>query len=158
IQTQNAGATGTATLWTSTPQPTIPIPTPVPSLEPTSPPTAVPTLGITCIMTVKADSLNLRSGPGTNYGKLATLLQGARAQLVGRLADSSWCYVNYQGTVGWVSANTDFTATQGNCNDVPVISPPPSPVPPTSPPGIGIVSGNWTVVVTLTEDTCGTAA
>lgn len=46
-------------------------------------------------------SVNLRAGPGTQYGRIAVIPAGARVEVFGC---SSWCTVSYQGYRGWVSA------------------------------------------------------
>ncbi len=46
-------------------------------------------------------NVNLRTGPGTQYGKIVVVPAGAALDVY-RCA--SWCNVNYHGYVGWVSA------------------------------------------------------
>lgn len=47
-------------------------------------------------------SVNLRTGPGTQYARILTIPAGARVSVAGC---SSWCSVNYAGTRGYVSAS-----------------------------------------------------
>jgi uncharacterized protein YraI len=52
--------------------------------------------------TVSAD-LNMRSGPGTEYGVVATIPAGATVDVGG--CTGSWCEVNYRGASGFASAS-----------------------------------------------------
>jgi uncharacterized protein YraI len=56
-------------------------------------------------------SVNVRSGPGTNFGVLAVMRQGRSAPVLGRNAFGTWWQVNYNGIVGWASGN--FAVIQG---------------------------------------------
>ena len=47
-------------------------------------------------------SVNLRTGPGTQYARILTIPAGANVSVAGC---SSWCSVNYAGTRGYVSAS-----------------------------------------------------
>jgi uncharacterized protein YraI len=47
-------------------------------------------------------SVNLRTGPGTQYARITTIPAGARVNVSGC---SSWCAVNYRGIRGYVSAS-----------------------------------------------------
>lgn len=58
--------------------------------------------GIASAATVTND-LNLRSGPGTRYGVIDTMPAGAYVNVIG--CGGSWCRVNFQGRVGYASAN-----------------------------------------------------
>lgn len=66
----------------------------------------------------------LRSGPGRNYSTLATVDGGITLPATARNQDSSWIKVNFNGTVGWVSAQL-LTST-GDLNSLPVELPPPT--------------------------------
>ena len=51
---------------------------------------------------VNTDSLNVRSGPGTNYSKLGTLSKGSK---VGVISESNgWSKINYNGKEAYVSS------------------------------------------------------
>ena len=52
--------------------------------------------------TVSTD-LNMRSGPGTQYGVVATIPAGATVDVGG--CTGSWCQVNFDGTSGYASAS-----------------------------------------------------
>lgn len=49
-------------------------------------------------------SLNVRSGPGTNYVKVDTLYGGEKVQ-VHECNYAGWCYITHPGPDGWVSRN-----------------------------------------------------
>lgn len=48
-------------------------------------------------------NVNLRTGPGTGYDRVATLAPGVRVDVLS--CRSNWCRVGRQGIRGWVSAN-----------------------------------------------------
>lgn len=47
-------------------------------------------------------SVNMRAGPGTGYPVLLVIPGGARLDIVGCLANYSWCDVSWGRTRGWV--------------------------------------------------------
>lgn len=113
-------------------QPEAPPDTPSPTPQPPAPSgdvTAAP-----------QSNLRIRSGPGTGYETLGTAPYGAVIPVLGRNADSSWIFIEYQGIRGWIAAW--LCTISGDLNSVPVTdeggsggdTPPPS-----SPP----VSGNF---------------
>jgi uncharacterized protein YraI len=59
-------------------------------------------------------NVNLRGGPNTAHGILTVIPRGRIVPIVGRVADNSWWQVNYNGTVGWVSAM--YAVAQWNTN------------------------------------------
>lgn len=58
--------------------------------------------GVTLAATVTND-LNLRSGPGANYGVIDTMPAGAYVNVIG--CGGSWCRVDWHGRVGYASAS-----------------------------------------------------
>lgn len=75
--------------------------------------------------------LNLRSGPGTQFGVLRVVPRGSWVQLLGCAAGWQWCNVRYAGTPGWVSAS--YLSPRPGASAPPV--PLPTPVPPPPFPG-----------------------
>ena len=74
-----------------------------------------------------AQSLNIRSGPGTNFPVIGVARNGDSGEIIGRSADGNWWVVSVPsapGGMGWVSASF-VTAT--DADDVPVIASPPPP-------------------------------
>ena len=64
-------------------------------------------------------NLNFRQTPTTEEDNIITVLQGGTlAPVIGRLGDNSWLQLNFNNSIGWVSA--DFTSLYGNCLSVPV--------------------------------------
>ena len=60
------------------------------------------TTGTAAAATVVADtSLNVRSGPGTQYPVIAVIPDGAAVNATG--CRDGWCHVDYRGRVGWAS-------------------------------------------------------
>lgn len=53
--------------------------------------------------TVDATSLNIRSGPSTDYDALTAVIDGTRMVILDT-GDGQWYHVNYQGTVGYVDS------------------------------------------------------
>jgi len=113
---------------TPTPRPTrvptaTPVPTQVPTWRPayTYPPTQVPTRIPTQAPTqppqqsgygyVTANSVNLRKGPGTNYGRVRFLNRYAFAQVVGSqyVGNTLWYHIVYAGYEGYIMG--DFFKT-----------------------------------------------
>lgn len=71
-------------------------------------PQAVPTGGRTGVVT--AFNLNVRYGPGTQFGRFAILRQGEGVSLIGRNGFGNWLLVQLaNGATGWV--NTGFIRT-----------------------------------------------
>jgi hypothetical protein len=55
-------------------------------------------------------NVNVRSGPGTHYGRVDVLYRGQQVDVV--QCQGSWCYVEKRGPDGWVSAS--YLARGGN--------------------------------------------
>jgi hypothetical protein len=112
-----APPTAVVVIPTATPSPT---PTPVPP-TPTSTPTPGPQL-------TAASTVNIRSGPGTNYPVITALPPNLVVPITGRNNEASWWQIsNAGGTTGWV-ANAVVQAS--NTANVPVVvAPPPPPTP-----------------------------
>lgn len=61
--------------------------------------------------TVSASSLNVRSGPGSSYGKIGTLSSGAQVEILE--TQSGWYRINFNGKNGYVSSQyVTVTKTQ----------------------------------------------
>ena len=96
--------------------------------QPTPPPQpSVPTA------TVRNSTINIRTGPGTNYESVGGLNAGTACTITGRNADNSWWQVQCpSGLNGWVyDPLVDVT---GNAGAAPIVPVPPPPPPPTPPP------------------------
>ena len=82
-------------------------------------PTSPPADGQT-IATATPYAVNVRSGPTTSASRLATMPIGSTAPIIGRTADSTWWQVNFNGIVGWVSAEYAVIQQNANINNIPV--------------------------------------
>jgi stage II sporulation protein D len=63
--------------------------------------------------TVTASILNVRSGPGTSYGKLGKLLKGDRVEITNVEYTSNWHQIIYGGGLAYVHASYISIASQG---------------------------------------------
>lgn len=103
-----------------------PVEEPTPEPEPTAPPPAEVLIN---------SNMNVRQGPGTNYGIAGGANQGERYPVTGKNSDSTWWQIDYQGQAGWVygelvaAQNVDSVAVAQN-----IPAPPPTAVPPTPTP------------------------
>lgn len=68
---------------------------------------------------------NCRTGPGTNYDKIASFAQGSYIPLVGRNSDSTWWLLKSGNINCWISGTTGRTS--GSLENIPVVQAPPSP-------------------------------
>ena len=78
------------------------------------------------------DQINIRGGPGTDYPALGVVIAGQELVALGRSAQGLWIMVRYYGVagdIGWVYAPL-VSAPTGN---LPIIEPPPTPTPLTTP-------------------------
>ncbi len=104
--------------------------------EPTPEPTAPPASEV-----VINSNMNVRGGPGTNYGIVGGANQGERYPVTGRNEDSSWWQIDYNGQAGWVfndlvtTTNVESVAVAQNIPAAPPTAVPPTatPVPPPPP-------------------------
>ena len=74
-------------------------------------------------------SLNVRSGPGTEYPTIGAMGAGQSAQITGKNPDGSWWQIVYplnSGERGWISAKAQYSRAT-NAAAVPVVIPPPPP-------------------------------
>lgn len=71
---------------------------------------AAPALAQAPVASVNTGNLNVRSGPGLEYGAVATLPQGFGVSLVARNEAASWVFISLtNGVTGWVNVNYLFT-------------------------------------------------
>jgi hypothetical protein len=114
--------TATLALTPTTPTtPTIPATMP-PTLTP--PPTSSSTSAGYGVATVSSRGLNMRSGPGTVYSIIRSLVRGTQITVLGQDTSSLWLYGQLSDrTVGWVArAYTNYIGSP------PVVPAPPTPV------------------------------
>ncbi len=78
-------------------------------------------------LAVTNDSVNVRSGPGTQYGVIGQLQNGATAAVRGKSADGAWWQIEYSSAptgVGWV--NGSVVQPNSAAASVPVVTPLPT--------------------------------
>jgi formylglycine-generating enzyme required for sulfatase activity len=62
---------------------------------------------------VLVDDLNVRSGPGTNYGRLGKVYTGDVLELRGYSDDKAWCQVCcINGATGWIVNRSDYVTIE----------------------------------------------
>ncbi len=122
----------TAALPTPTAEAVVEPPTPVP--PPPEPPTPEPTPAPPpqASFTVASATLNVRSGPGTNYGVIGQIRQGQTFPITGKNPAGTWWQFNYNGRPGWVSGqlvrvtNADLVQVAANIPPPPTAAPRPA--------------------------------
>ncbi|MBI1257088.1 MAG: SH3 domain-containing protein [Chloroflexi bacterium] len=107
-------------------------PTPEIIVPPTQTPAAAAAAG--CSATSSAGgSVNLRSGPGTNYAVMNTLPLGQVVPVLARWTGGAWFEVNINGTVLWVGGSV--VSLSGDCTALPLVNAPANaPLAPTAAP------------------------
>ncbi len=71
-------------------------------------------------MTATPYNVVIRSGPGTQYRRLGLLPVSGTAPLVGRNSSNTWWQINFNGVVGWVSAQYAIVSPTANLSIIPV--------------------------------------
>jgi hypothetical protein len=119
-------------MLTSTPTPTAtptntPTPTPTPIATPTNTPTPTPTPVPDAVIVAP---VNLRSGPGTVYNIIGTLSPNQVLTVTGCITDTTWLQVSTdQMREGWVVNWADLVTLNLPSEQIPIVSPPPTPIP-----------------------------
>lgn len=116
---------------TRTPTPTY---TPTPTLTPTYTPTPLPTSTYTPTPTplpagfVAVDALNVRWGPGTDYGYVGAVYKDDKVVILGSNSDKSWLKIELsEGKSGWVNAHF-IDIFEGNVTLAVIPTPPLPPI------------------------------
>jgi hypothetical protein len=83
---------------------------------PTATPLPVPVL---VTATVQVDRLNVRSGPGTDFPRVATGLRGESLVVLDQEDECAWLQVQTPGGIeGWVAGGAQFVALAADCDQV----------------------------------------
>lgn len=69
-----------------------------------------------------SDVVNVRSGPGTGYSRLAQLDKGDTAQIVGRNHSNTWWQITVSGITGWVSAEYAIIQWNADISRIPIVA------------------------------------
>lgn len=87
--------------------------------------------------TVIVESLNVRSGPGTNYNRIGAVSNGDVLTVIGQVNNCNWLQVmTPTGAEGWVSGSSRYVTLNARCADIPEANAP------TPPPSSGGQSGS----------------
>lgn len=96
--------------------------------EPTPAPVEETTSSGQILVDIVTPTLNVRSGPGTNYERIATVSQGFVMGAVGQWNNCAWLFIeDVEGEQGWVSGDPAYTRINGDCADIPAKAAPPAP-------------------------------
>ena len=78
---------------------------------------------------VQSKILNVRNGPGTNYGAIGQLNQGTRLAAIAQAYNCTWLQVQLpDNKQGWVAGQPPYAALEGDCATLPQGQIPPAPV------------------------------
>jgi serine protease Do len=94
------------------------------------------------VVEVLVATLNLRNGPGTDYGRIGAVNDGDVLTVTGQTDACAWLEVlTPDGESGWVSGGEQFVRLDGACTSIPAVEPP---APPSADAGgnTGASSGN----------------
>jgi hypothetical protein len=129
--------------------------TPTPEVPPTPEPTPTPE---TARLVINNPTLNVRSGPGTNFGIIGQARNGERYDVTGKNAAGNWYQINFNGQTGWVAGQ--YVVVEGDANTIqvagnipappvqPTRPPAPTPVPqPTAPPPPAVSSYKFNIAL-----------
>lgn len=140
---------------TVTPSPTItPSPTVTPSPTPSPTPTATATpVGETA--TVSFARVNMRRGPDVGYRVLEKIVGLDKlVYVIGRNDESSWLQLDYDGNIGWVSADT--LSYRFDPDSLPIVAAPPTVVLIENARGVNLREGPSTTFDVVTKLETGT--
>lgn len=88
-----------------------------------------PQPSVTATVLVQSKILNVRNGPGTNYGAIGQLNQGAQLTVVAQAYNCTWLQVQLpDNKQGWVAGQPPYAALEGDCATLPQGQIPPAPV------------------------------
>lgn len=126
-------AVSTATLRSTNTQ----VPAPTDTLQPTNTqvPEATETLAPTATALtsspnlVPKTSMNVRSGPGTNYPTIGLLPAQTPVPVIGTNSAQTWFIIEYQNGMGWVYGGSGRENVEGDVSKLAVVDPPPPPNP-----------------------------
>lgn len=128
---------------------------PTPTATGTNTPT--PTEEYKAVAVVDTDSLNVREGPGTDYGIVMSVSEGDELEIIGQAYACEWLKIETpEGTSGWVF--TELVIYDMPCDEIPPAAIPPTPIPPpaTDTPKPQDKSPGKTVKILIKNDTGGT--
>jgi uncharacterized protein YraI len=92
-------------------------------------------------------NVNIRSGPGTNYARLALLQAREPIQVTGQSENGQWFVVQNEFIQGWMAASV--IRVTGPCTQLPVVAAPPLPAA-SATPGFPVIVVQPPIVITTT--------
>ncbi len=79
-----------------------------------------PEPGAPSTVTIKVQGLNVRSGPGTNYGVVSSVNAGQSLTVIGKTDNCGWIHVQDGAReLGWISGSTQYVTYTTPCADLP---------------------------------------
>lgn len=84
------------------------------------PATTVPGQATGNAVTATPYNVVMRRGPSTANSRIGLLPSGGIAPVIGRNANNTWWQINYNGLVGWVSAQYAIISSTANVGTIPV--------------------------------------
>lgn len=72
------------------------------------------------IVTATPYTVNIRTGPGTQYDDIGNIPAYDTAQVIGRNANATWWQINYNGVIGWSSAEYARLQSGANISQIPI--------------------------------------
>lgn len=101
---------------------------------PAEPPATPAPTPLPATATVGVDRLNVRSGPGTDFERIATGLRGQALTVLDQENDCAWLQVRTpDGIVGWVAGGVQFVSLDVPCDEIGRVGEAPSPTPQPTP-------------------------
>lgn len=85
------------------------------------------------ILRVTTTTLNVRSGPGTDFNVIATLKQGDEAAILGRNDNRTWWFTERNRVKGWVTSDPSYSTVRGDVATVPFVQTPSTALPSLTP-------------------------
>lgn len=90
----------------------------------------------TAVAVVQVQTLNVRSGPGTGYNRVAVVNEGDAPRVDGQIDNCAWLAITTaDGVEGWISGGSRYVALSVRCGEVPEVEAP-------APPAGAAESGN----------------
>lgn len=98
----------------------------------TNTPPALPP-GTYPILRVTTATLNVRSGPSTNFNVIATVKNGDEAAILGRNNNSTWWFIERNRVKGWVTSDPSYSTVRGDASTIPFVQTPSTALPSMTP-------------------------
>jgi uncharacterized protein YgiM (DUF1202 family) len=97
-------------------------PTPLPVADEVIPDAEAPLVEDNPIVTATPYTVNIRSGPGTQFADIGNMDIGTTARVIGKNPAGNWWKVDYNGIVGWVTAQYTRLQRTADPANIPVVT------------------------------------